>query len=181
MQACSHEETIRNNYQISISSNLIIFFTLIVKNVHMKANILRIFSSFLIYNKHAKFFVQRWHQFWSSKIDHYFTKQRISIKNVDVLSLCKVGHFVIDKNPYGIICSIVLKKKGKNNTAEELSPLRFFQSRKSCEFMAVTIEILLYLPDTSRFYLTRGICNGEMFRLLQNTVVIHIAYSFILC
>lgn len=46
----------------------------------MKANILRIFSSFLRYNKHAKLFVQRWHHFWSSKIDHYFTKQRISIK-----------------------------------------------------------------------------------------------------
>lgn len=92
----------------------------------MKANILRIFSSFLRYNKHAKLFVQRWHHFWSSKIDHYFTKQRISIKNVEILSLCKVGHFGIYKNPYGNICSIVLKKKGENNTTEELSPLSVF-------------------------------------------------------
>lgn len=96
----------------------------------MKANILRIFSSFLRYNKHAKLFVQRWHHFWSSKIDHYFTKQRISIKNVEILSLCKVGHFGIYKNPYGIICSIVLKKKGENNTAEELSPLSFFSKQE---------------------------------------------------
>lgn len=92
----------------------------------MKANILRIFSSFLRYNKHTKLFVQRWHHFWSSKIDHYFTKQRISIKNVEILSLCKVGHFGIYKNPNGIICSIVLKKKGENNTTEELSPLSVF-------------------------------------------------------
>lgn len=106
------------------------FLTLMVKNVHMKANILRIFSSFLRYNKHAKLFVQRWHHFWSSKIDHYFTKQRISIKNVEILSLCKVGHFGIYKNPNGIICSIVLKKKGENNTTEELSPLSVFSKQE---------------------------------------------------
>lgn len=51
-------------------------------------------------------------------------------KNVDILSLCKVGHFGIYKNPYGIICSIVLKKKGENNTAEELSPLSFFSKQE---------------------------------------------------
>lgn len=51
-------------------------------------------------------------------------------KNVDILSLCKVGHFGIYKNPNGIICSIVLKKKGENNTTEELSPLSVFSKQE---------------------------------------------------
>lgn len=81
-----------------------------------------------------------------------------------------------------LFVQLFLKRRGKTIPRKNyLHHWVFFQSRKICEFRAVTIEILLYLPDTSRFYLTRGICNVEMFRLLQNTVVIHIAYSFILC
>lgn len=80
-----------------------------------------------------------------------------------------------------LFVQLFLKRRGKTIPRKNyLHHWVFFQSRKICEFRAVTIEILLYLPDTSRFYLTRGICNVEMFRLLQNTVVIHIAYSFIL-
>lgn len=79
-----------------------------------------------------------------------------------------------------LFVQLFLKRRGKTIPRKNYLHWVFFQSRKSCEFRAVTIEILLYLPDTSRFYLTRGICNVEMFRLLQNTVVIHIAYSFIL-
>lgn len=153
------------------------FFTLIVKNVHMKANILRIFSSFLRYNKHAKLFVQRWHHFWSSKIDHYFTKQRIS-KKMLIFYLC-VRSVILGfiKILTELFVQLFLKRRGKTIPRKNyLHWVFFFKAGR-----AVTIEILLYLPDTSRFYLTRGICNVEMFRLLQNTVVIHIAYSFILC
>lgn len=57
-----------------------------------------------------------------------------------------------------LFVQLFLKRRGKTIPRKNYLHWVFFQSRKSCEFRAVTIEILLYLPDTSRFYLTRGIC-----------------------
>lgn len=58
MQACSHEETIQNNYQISISSNLIFFFYIDSEKRAHESKHFKDFLEFLRYNKHAKLFVK---------------------------------------------------------------------------------------------------------------------------